>query len=245
MPENYFDERIASIYDSDAADMFRPEVLDAPQSISWRSSLATETPSNSPSEPAAWRSRSSVGVSGPLGIDLSPQMVAQLQQKPGAKGIEVVVGDMTSTRVPGSFGLVYVLFNSIGNLLTQAEQTACFHNAASHLEPGGFFVIEQGVPNLERLSPRRRVEAFTVSTTRLGFDEVTDFVSQRAVSHHYRISGDTVNAFSTPWRWVWPSELDLMAQLAGMALHERWSSWTRGPFSEDSTTHVSVWQLPK
>jgi hypothetical protein len=100
-------------------------------------------------------------------------------------------------------------------------------------------------PSLEHLSPSRRVEAFTVSPTRLGFDEVVDFVGQRAVSHHYRISGDVVKVFSTPWRWVWPSELDLMAQLAGLELHERWSTWTRAPFTDDSTAHVSVWQLPE
>lgn len=244
MPENHFDDRIASIYDSDAADMFRPEVLDP--AVEFLAHLAGD---HGALELAIGTGR----VALPLkhrgvriaGIDLSPQMVAQLQRKPGAEGMEVAVGDMTSTRVPGSFGLVYVVFNSIGNLLTQDEQTACFENAAAHLDPGGFFVVELGVPSLEHLSPRRRVEAFRVSPTRLGFDEVTDFVGQRAVSHHYRMSGDQVKVFSTPWRWVWPSELDLMARLAGMELHERWSTWTRAPFTEDSTTHVSVWQLRK
>ncbi|MEY2449188.1 MAG: hypothetical protein QOH79_2664 [Acidimicrobiaceae bacterium] len=244
MPKNYFDDRTARFYDRGTSDMFRPEVLDPTVEF-----LFDLVGTGRALEFAIGTGR----VALPLhqrgvpvaGIDLSPQMVAQLRAKPGADDIDVIIGDMTSTRVSGTFRVVYVVFNSIGNLLTQAEQVDCFRNAAAHLEPGGFFVVEKGVPNLEHLSPRRRLEVFTASQDFLGFDEVTDFVGQQAVSHHYGVSNDTAKGWSVPWRWAWPSELDLMAQLAGMTLHERWSTWTRSPFTEDSTSHISVWQLAK
>jgi SAM-dependent methyltransferase len=242
MPKNYFDHEIAAIYDTDAAGMFRPEVLDP--TVDFLAELAG-------ADPVLELAIGTGRVALPLqqrglhvaGIDLSPDMIAVLRAKPGGADIEVLIGDMTSTRIDGEFGLVYVVFNSIGNLLTQAEQVACFRNAAAHLKPNGYFVVELGVPHLEHLSPSRRHEPFVVSPTRLGIDEVTDFVAQQAVSHHYRIDGTKVSTFSTPWRWIWPSELDLMAQLAGMRLEGRWSTWTGEPFTEDSASGVSMWRL--
>ena len=129
------------------------------------------------------------------------------------------------------------------NLTTQDEQIACFQNVAAHLEPGGCFVIEVMVPALQRLPPGETVRAFNVSATRLGFDEY-DVASQGLTSHHYRLADGKLEVVSMPFRYVWPSELDLMARLAGMTLRERWSGWKREPFTSDSTKHVSVWEKP-
>jgi SAM-dependent methyltransferase len=175
------------------------------------------------------------------GIDLSPAMVARLRAKAGAGDISVTIGDFATTRVDGTFRLVYLVYNTIMNLTTQDEQVECFRNVAAHLEPGGSFVIEVGVPGLRRLPPGETVRAFAVSPTRLGFDEY-DVAAQVLVSHHYWVNDGQLEVFSAPYRYVWPSELDLMARLAGMALRERWSDWTRAPFTSDSTTHVSVWE---
>jgi hypothetical protein len=131
--------------------------------------------------------------------------------------------------------------NTIMNLTTQDGQVACFQNVAAHLQPGGRFVIEVVVPALRRLPPGETVRAFTVTPTHLGFDEY-DVASQGLVSHHYWVVDGQLDPRSVPFRYVWPSELDLMARLAGMALRERWSDWTRTPFTGDSTSHVSVWE---
>jgi SAM-dependent methyltransferase len=175
------------------------------------------------------------------GIDLSPAMVARLKGKPGADDIGVTVGDFATTTVDGTFSVVYLVYNTIMNLTTQDEQVACFRNAAAHLEPGGCFVVEVGIPALQRLPPGETVRAFTVSATRLGFDEY-DVVAQILVSHHYWVVDDKLEVFSAPFRYVWPAELDLMARLAGMTLRERWSSWKRDPFTSSSGSHVSVWE---
>jgi SAM-dependent methyltransferase len=176
------------------------------------------------------------------GIDISAPMLEQLRSKPGAEGVEVTVGDFAQTRVDGHFRLAYLVFNTITNLTTQEEQVACFRNAAAHLEPGGYFVIEVGVPDLRRLAPGERVRAFDVGETHLGFDEYTDFAGQILYSHHYWINDGHARIFSAPYRYVWPAELDLMARLAGMSLRERWAGWTREPFTDESTSHVSVWE---
>jgi hypothetical protein len=170
-------------------------------------------------------------------------MVARLRAKPGADEIAVAIGDFATTTVAGRFSLAYLVFNTIMNLTTQDEQVACFQNVADHLEPGGFFVIEVAVPDLQRLPPGETVRAFTVSDSRLGFDEY-DIANQGLVSHHYWIVDGKLEVFSPPFRYVWPAELDLMARLAGMSLRERWAGWNREPFTSDSTTHVSVWQKP-
>ena len=151
------------------------------------------------------------------------------------------IGDFATTKADGAFSLAYLVFNTIMNLTTQDEQVACFRNAAAHLEPRGCFVIEVGVPQLQRLPPGETIRAFDVSATRLGFDEY-DVASQGLVSHHYRQVNGKLEVLSVPFRYVWPSELDLMARLAGMTLRERWGGWKREPFTGDSQVHVSVWE---
>ncbi|HEV3462462.1 MAG TPA: class I SAM-dependent methyltransferase, partial [Actinomycetota bacterium] len=177
------------------------------------------------------------------GIDLSPDMVAELRARPGSEAVGVTVGDFATTRVDGRFTLAYLLRNTIMNLTSQDEQVACFHNVAAHLEPGGCFVIEVGVPALQRLPPGETVRAFTLTPTHLGFDEY-DVASQGLISHHYWVADGQIETLSAPFRYVWPSELDLMACLAGMTLRERWNDWSRAPFTSDSTQHISVWQKP-
>jgi SAM-dependent methyltransferase len=240
MPVNHFGESVAARYDESSADMFEPGVLDP--TVDFLAGLAG---SGAALELGIGTGR----VALPLaqrgvrmhGIDLSEAMVARLRAKPGAEQIGVTVGDFATTKVEGTFALAYLVFNTIMNLTTQDEQVACFQNAAAHLEPGGCFVIEVNVPELQRLPPGETVRAFAVSATRLGFDEF-DVAQQGLISHHYRLAGGTLHAVSIPFRYVWPSELDLMARLAGMTLHERWSGWKREPFTSDSTKHVSVWE---
>lgn len=176
------------------------------------------------------------------GIDVSEPMLQRLRGKRGSEQIGITVGDFATTRVQGSFRLVYLVFNTITNLTTQEDQVACFRNAAAHLEPHGRFVIEVFVPDLRRLPPGERVRAFDLGRTHLGFDEYTDFVGQIQYSHHYWIEGGGLRTFSAPYRYVWPAELDLMARLAGMTLRERWADWTRAPFTDESPAHVSVWE---
>jgi SAM-dependent methyltransferase len=171
------------------------------------------------------------------GIELSEAMVAQLRAKAGGATIPVAIGDMATTRVEGGFSLVYLVFNTIGNLTTQAAQVACFANAAAHLKPGGCFVIEVGVPELRRLPPGERHRVFHREGDSWGVDEF-DTATQRLVSHH--ISAGRTH--SLPFRYVWPAELDLMAQLAGMRLRERWGDWHRAPFDHESRRHVSIWE---
>jgi hypothetical protein len=175
------------------------------------------------------------------GIELSPAMIAQLRSKPGTDGIGVTVGDFATTRVAGTFTLAYLVRNTIENLTTQDQQVECFRTVAAQLEPGGCFVIEVEVPALQRLPPGETVRAFTVTPAHLGFDEY-DIAAQRLVSHHYWIKDGQLETFSAPFRYVWPSELDLMARLAEMTLRERWGGWKREPFTSDSNSHVSVWE---
>src|SRR5438067_3284324 len=149
------------------------------------------------------------------GIELSQAMVARLRAKPGGEDIGVTIGDFATTTVDGPFSVAYLVFNTISNLTTQAAQVSCFRNVAAHLEPGGCFVIEVGVPALQRLPPGETVRPFDVSPTHLGFDEY-DVVSQGLISHHYSLIDGRLEVVSMPFRYVWPAELDLMARLAGM-----------------------------
>jgi SAM-dependent methyltransferase len=167
------------------------------------------------------------------GIDLSPDMVAQLRKK--TDEIPVSIGDMTTTRVEGTFSLVYIVCNSINNVTTQDGQVDVFATAAAHLEPGGSFVVEVGTPNTQRL------EVFDLGDTHVGVDEL-DFDTQRLVSHHFSLVDGEWRRLSVPFRSVSPAELDLMARLAGMELRERWADWDRSPFTAESRMHVSVWQ---
>jgi SAM-dependent methyltransferase len=167
------------------------------------------------------------------GIDLSPDMVAKLRQK--TEEIPVEIGDMTTTRVDGTFSLAYIVFNSINNVTTQDGQIAVFANAVRHLAPGGCFVVEVGVQNTQRL------EVFDLSDTHVGVDEL-DFDTQRLVSHHFSLVDGEWRRLSVPFRSVSPAELDLMARLAGMELRERWADWDRSPFTAESRKHVSMWE---
>jgi SAM-dependent methyltransferase len=175
------------------------------------------------------------------GIELSKAMVRQLRAKPGGDQIPVVIGDMATTRVEGSFGLVYLVFNTIGNIVSQEGQAACFVNAAAHLSPGGMFVIEVGVPALRKLPPGERFVVFDSSDSHWGVDEY-DVRNQGLVSHHFSKVGEHWELSSGPFRYVWPSELDLMAAAAGMRLVHRWADWSGSPFTSESESHVSVWQ---
>jgi SAM-dependent methyltransferase len=177
------------------------------------------------------------------GIDLSAAMVDRLRAKPGADAIRATVGNFASTRVPGEFGLVYLVFNTIMNVTTQAGQVACFRNAAAHLRPGGRFIVEVGVPDLQRLPVGETVRPFSVAPDRLGFDEY-DVANQGLVSHHFWLADGRAERLSIPFRYVWPAELDLMAELAGLTFVERWADWDRSPFAAPSRKHVSVWQRP-
>jgi SAM-dependent methyltransferase len=239
VPEDHFGERVAERYDELSAEMFAPAaidpVVDFLAGLAGRGrALELGIGTGRIALPLAQR-----GI--PVhGIDLSEAMVARLRAKPGAEDIGVTIGDFATATVDGTFSLAYLVFNTIMNLTTQDEQVACFQNVAAHLEPGGCFVIEVGVPDLQRLPPGETFQPFDVSPTHLGFDEY-DVARQGLVSHHYWIDDGNVEVFSPPFRYVWPAELDLMARLAGMTLRERWSGWKREPFTSESTKHVSVW----
>jgi SAM-dependent methyltransferase len=238
--ENYFDERIAKGYDAKWAYLAEPGVVDP--AVNFLAELAGTGAALElgigTGRLALPLSRRGVAVHG---IELSPAMVAQLQAKPGADAIGVTIGDFATARVDGTFTLAYLVRNTIANLTTQDQQVACFGNVAAHLEPGGCFVIEVYVPELQRLPPGETIHAFAVTPTHLGFEEY-DVATQIAYSHHYWVVDGKLETFSAPFRYVWPSELDLMARLAGMTLRERWSSWDREPFTSESRSHVSVWE---
>ncbi len=239
MPENYFDERIAATYEAKWPHLFEPAVVDPAVDFLAdlaRSGTALELGIGT-GRLALPLSRRGIRVHG---IDLSPAMIAQLRTKPGADSIGVTIGDFATATVNQTFGLAYLVRNTIMNLTTQDGQVACFGNVASHLEPGGCFVIEVIVPDLQRLPPGETVRAFTVTPQHLGFDEY-DIAAQRLTSHHYWTGDGQLETFAAPFRYIWPPELDLMARLAGMTLRERWSSWTREPFTSDSRSHISVW----
>lgn len=177
------------------------------------------------------------------GIEIAPAMVQQLRTKVDAATLPVVIGDMTTATVPGRFGLVFLVFNGISNVLTQDEQIACFDNAARHLAPGGRFVIELWVPDLRRLPPDRHANVFTAEPGYIGLDTV-DVLNQIVISHHFRFGeSDDATLFRSPHRYVWPAELDLMAQLAGFRLESRHADWIGSPFTAESRSHISVYRL--
>jgi SAM-dependent methyltransferase len=241
VPEDYFGEEVAARYDKSAADMFEPEVLEPAVDF-----LAELAGGGGALELGIGTGRVALPLSHrgvPVhGIDLSEAMVARLRAKPGAERIGVTVGDFATTRVEGTFSLAYLVFNTIMNLTSQDAQVACFQNVAAHLEPGGCFVVEVGVPSLRSLPPGETMVFFHYeSPTRFGFDEY-DVAAQGLISHHYGEFDGRFGGRSIPFRYVWPSELDLMARLAGMTLRERWSGWSREPFTSESTEHVSVWE---
>ncbi|MFZ0180064.1 MAG: class I SAM-dependent methyltransferase [Candidatus Dormiibacterota bacterium] len=238
----FFGEREAAVYDEHEAEMFDPAVVTPIVDV-----LAGLAGGGAALEMAIGTGR----IALPLtergirvhGIDASAAMVARLRAKPGNDAVEVTIGDFSATRVDGQFALVYLIFNTIFNLKTQDEQVACFQNAATHLESGGHFVVELGVPNLQRLPPGQDVLAYHVDARSMSFD-VYDVVTQGLTSNHFVIDDGKINSYPVEGRYAWPSELDLMARLAGMRLRERWAGWKREPFTSLSRSHVSVYEKP-
>ena len=240
MTDGFFDESIASRYDEGIADRFAPEVLGPTVDL-----LAELAHGGRALEFAVGTGRVALPLAErgvPVsGIEMSQAMLRRLRAKPGGEALPVVVGDMTSATADGTFSLVFLVFNTIGNVTTQDGQVAVFANAARHLEHGGRFVIEIGVPKLRRLTPGERFVVFNVDGGYAGIDEY-DTVTQLLTSHHFSVESDGTGTLgSTPQRYVWPSELDLMARLAGMRLENRWAGWDRSPFTAESPAHVSVW----
>jgi SAM-dependent methyltransferase len=241
MPEDHFGEHVAAHYDEDSDEMFRPEVVDPVVDF-----LADLAGGGAALELGIGTGRIAI----PLaergvrvhGIDLSEAMVARLKAKPGSEDVDVTIGDFATTTVDGTFSVAYLVFNTIMNLTTQDEQVACFQNVAAHLEPGGYFVIEVGVPELQRLPRGETFLVFDVSEDHVGIDEY-DVAHQGLVSHHFQRRADgSFERSSGPFRYVWPAELDLMARIAGLTLRKRWGGWKREPFTSESTKHVSVWE---
>jgi SAM-dependent methyltransferase len=239
---DYFGEEVAAGYDESLAELFEPEVVDPV--VAFLAELAGDGRALElgigTGRIALPLARRGVPVHG---IELSPAMVARLREKPGGDQVGVTIGDFATARAEGTFALVYLVFNTIMNLTAQDEQVACFANAAAQLEPGGCLVVEVSVPDLQRLPPGETIRPFAFGESTIGLDEY-DVAGQGLVSHHFRAVGRSYERTSTPFRFVWPSELDLMARLAGMRLRERWGGWLREPFTSDSRKHVSVWEKP-
>jgi SAM-dependent methyltransferase len=235
-----FDERVARTYDEDSAAMFAPDVLTP--TVDFLADLAGD---RRVLELATGTGRVALPLSARgadvAGIELSHAMVAEMMTKPDADRIPVTIGDMATTRVQGTFGLVYLVYNTISNLLTQDPQVACFVNAAAHLDPGGHFVIEVFVPALRRLPIGENLIVFDLSDGHVGVDEY-DIVNQQLTSHHYWNADGQARTFTSTHRYALPAEYDLMARTAGLSLRERWSDWQRTPFTADSTSHISVWE---
>jgi SAM-dependent methyltransferase len=238
--DGYFDKSVAERYDDPTDEMFSRTVIGATVDF-----LVEECRGGDALEFGIGTGRIALPLADRgvrvAGIDLSQAMLDQLAKKPGAELIEVTRGDFATTRTEGTFSLVYLVFNTIMNLTTQAEQVACFRNAAAHLDRGGRFVIEVMVPDLQRLPPGQTGVVFRSDESGWGVDEY-DVANQGLTSHHLDIDGDEVTYASVPFRYVWPAELDLMAELAGMRLVHRYRGWDRMAFDADSRQHVSVWE---
>ena len=240
--DGYFGARVAARYDETSGEMFDPKELDP--AVDFLAALAGNgralelgIGTGRIALPLAQR-----GV--PVhGIELSKAMVAKLREKPGNEAIGTTIGDFASTTVDGQFSLAYLVYNTIMNLTTQGQQVACFRNVAAHLAPGGCFVIEVSVPDLRRLPPGDTHHVFHATENYWGIDEY-DVVTQGLTSHHLEDFDGTLERASVPFRYVWPAELDLMAELAGMTLRERWANWNREPFTGESRKHISVWTKP-
>lgn len=240
MAETRFDDWVAQRYQTLWPELFEPPLLDAAVAF-----LAELTQRGRALEFGIGTGRIALplerdGVS-VHGIELSTAMVDELRRQGEGSDVDVTIGDFATTIVDGTFRVVYLLRNTITNLTTQAEQVQCFRNAARHLEPGGFFVIEDFVPELQRLPLGETKHVFTATPTHVGVDEY-DLVNQIETSHHWWVIDGELKTFSSNHRYVWPSELDLMATTAGMMLHERWSDWYRRPFTSESRNHISVWR---
>lgn len=241
--EDIWDSEAAKSYDTPGTGMFAPDVLGPTVEL-----LAELAGDGRALEFAIGTGRVAVPLSErgiPVtGIEVSPPMVAQLRTKADEATIPVVLGDMATAVAPGNYMLVFLVFNGISNLLTQAEQVACFRNAARHLRPGGRFVIELWVPELRKLPPGQQAIVWRSDADYVGLDTY-DVLFQQVVSHHFRFGeGQETRLFRSPHRYIWPSELDLMAQLAGFELESRHADWARSDFTVESRSHVSVYRLP-
>jgi SAM-dependent methyltransferase len=240
--DGYFGEAVAEDYDDDSAEMFQPEAVGPAVDV-----LAGLAGDGRALELAVGTGRIALPLAARgvavHGIDMSRAMVARLRAKPGGDAIGVTMGDFATTRVDGTFTVAYLVFNTIMNLTTQEAQVACFRNVAGHLAPGGCFVVEVMVPDLRRLPPGQTAVPFTMEPDLFGFD-IYDVATQAMSSNYVSINGSEATYSTVPFRYVWPAELDLMAQLAGLELRERWEDFTRAPFTSESRTHVSVWQKP-
>ncbi|MGW6008284.1 class I SAM-dependent DNA methyltransferase [Streptomyces sp. NPDC055210] len=238
-----WDAATARRYDTPGTGMFAPETLGP--TVDRLADLAGD---GAALEFAIGTGRVAVPLAGrgvPVtGIELSPPMVEQLRAKADEATIPVVIGDMATTVVPGEYSLVYLVFNTISNLLTQAEQVECFRNAARHLTPGGRFVIELWVPELRKLPPGQAATVWQSDSDYIGLDTY-DVLRQHVVSHHFRFDeSEQAQLFRSPHRYIWPAELDLMAQLAGLELESRHADWDGTEFTADSRSHVSVYRVP-
>ena len=241
--EDIWDDETAAAYDTPGVGMFAPAVLGP--TVDRLVALAGGGPAL---ELAVGTGRVAVPLAARgvavTGIELSRPMVERLRAKVDEATVPVILGDMATARAPGEFALVYLVFNTIGNLLTQDEQVECFRNAARHLRPGGRFVVELGVPDLRVLPPGQRGVVFAAEPGYLGIDTY-DVLAQHLVSNHIRFgAGREARIFRSPHRYVWPAELDLMGRLAGFALESRDADWTGAAFTAESRSHVSVYRLP-
>jgi SAM-dependent methyltransferase len=241
--DGYFGEHVAARYDESYCTMFEPECVDPIVDLlvelaGGGRALELGIGTGRIAVPLAQR-----GV--PVhGIDLSQAMVARLREKAGAEEIGVTIGDFATARADGAFAVAYLVFNTIMNLRTQPEQVACFQNVAAQLEPGGCFVLEVMIGDLQRLPPGETSRPFNLSADHVGLDEY-DVADQGLRSHHFSLVDGSWEYSTFPGRYVWPSELDLMAELAGMRLRDRWADWNREPFTSESRKHVSVWEKPR
>ncbi len=243
-PSEIWDAETAQRYDTPGTGMFAPEVIDP--TVDFLAGLAGDGRALEfaigTGRVAVPLSRRGVPVTG---IELSEPMIAQLRAKADADSIPVIVGDMATSRASGTYALVYLVFNTISNLLGQAEQVECFRNAARHLGPGGRFVIELWVPELRSLPPGKEATVWTTEPGYIGLDTY-DVLTQQIVSHHFHFGDDSqAQLFRSPHRYVWPAELDLMAQLAGFELESRQADWSGTEFTADSRSYVSVYRLPQ
>jgi SAM-dependent methyltransferase len=243
--EAIWDAQTAQGYDTPGAGMFAPEVLGPTVDR-----LAELAAGGQALEFAIGTGRVAVPLAAlgvPVsGLELSRPMIAQLRTKADEAAIPVTIGDMASTVVPGAgeYTIVYLVYNTISNLLTQAQQVECFRNAARHLAPGGRFVIELWVPELRKLPPGTEAAVWSVESGYIGLDTY-DVLNQQVVSHHFRFGdGRQAQLARSPHRYVWPAELDLMGQLAGFELESRHADWDGSEFTADSKSHVSVYRLP-
>ena len=241
--EDLWDVEAAESYDTPGTGMFAPEVLDP--AVDRLTSLAE---GGAALEFAIGTGRVAIPLSekgiSVSGIEIAPAMLRQLRTKASENDIPVVLGDMTMAFVPGQFNLIYLVFNGISNLMSQQEQVECFHNAARHLCPGGQFVIELWVPTI----PHRSDPQAVVGQSHDGYMliDTCDPIAQHVVSHHFDFrDGKEARLFRSPHRYIWPSELDLMAQIAGLRLESRHGDWIGTPFTASSRSHVSVYRLPQ